>query len=82
MCVYIDKHAALLESLTAMAAKIPQMLAIIMFLNSMPENFDAQVAALRTMGDEKLTWNDGTTRMIEEAASSSNSRGSRDYFAK
>jgi hypothetical protein len=78
---YVDKYAALLERLTAMAAEIPQELAIIMFLNSMQGKFEAIVAALRTMGDEKLTWNDVTTRMIEEAASSSNSRGSRDHSA-
>jgi gag-polypeptide of LTR copia-type len=78
---YVDKYAALLERLTAMAAEIPQELATIMFLNSMQAKFEATVAALRTMGDEKLTWNDVTARMIEEAASSSNSRGSRDHSA-
>jgi hypothetical protein len=32
---YFDNYAALLERLTAMAAEVPQELAIIMFLNSM-----------------------------------------------
>jgi gag-polypeptide of LTR copia-type len=78
---YVDKYAALLERLTAMAPEIPQELAIIMFLNSMHGKFEATVAALRTMGNDKLTWNDVTARMIEEASSSSNSRGSRDHSA-
>jgi hypothetical protein len=52
---YVDQYAALLERPTAMAAEIPQELAIIMFLNSMHRKFEATVAALRTMGDAKLT---------------------------
>jgi hypothetical protein len=53
-----------------MAAKIPEELAIFMFLHSMNGKFETIIAALRTMGDEKLTWDDVTARLLEEACSS------------
>jgi hypothetical protein len=71
---YVDIYAALLDRLEAMNAKIPTELAIIMFLHSMNGKFEATIAALKTMSDDSLTWNDVTARMIEE--SSSHSRAS------
>jgi hypothetical protein len=53
-----------------MSAKIPDELAVIMFLHSMGDKLEATIAALRTMGDEKLTWDNVTARLIEEANSS------------
>jgi hypothetical protein len=57
---YIDRYTGLLDRLESMAAKVPEELAIIMFLHSMNGKFEAIIAAIRTMGDEKLTWDDVT----------------------
>jgi hypothetical protein len=37
-----------------------------MFMHSMNGKYEATIAALRTLGDEQLTWEDVTTRLIEE----------------
>jgi gag-polypeptide of LTR copia-type len=68
---YLDIYAALPDRLKAMNAKIPTELAIIMFLHSMNGNFEATIAALKTMSDDSLTWNDVTASMIEESSSHS-----------
>ena len=67
---YIDRYTGLHDRLESMAAKVPEELAIIMFLHSMNGKFEAIIAAIRTMGDEKLTWDDVTARLLEEANSS------------
>jgi hypothetical protein len=66
MAEYVDKYAALLDRLEAMNAKVPSDLAIIMFLHSMDGKFEGTITALRTLGDDKLTWDDVTARLIEE----------------
>jgi hypothetical protein len=51
-----------------MNAKVSTQLAIIVFLHSMNGNFEATIAALKTMSDYSLTWDVFTARMIEEAS--------------
>ena len=67
---YIDRYTGLLDRLESMSAKVPEELAIIMFLHSMNGKFEAIIAAIRTMGDDKLTWDDVTARLLEEANNS------------
>ena len=69
MSEYVDNYTSLLDRLETMDAKVPQPLAVIMFLSSMRGQFEATVAALRTMGDDELSWDDVTSRLIEEASS-------------
>ena len=66
MSDYVDRYAAILDRLESMDSKVPPELAIIMFMHSMNGKYEATIAALRTLGDEKLTWEDVTTRLIEE----------------
>lgn len=66
MSDYVDTFAALLDGLEAMDAPVPHELAIIMFLHSMSGHFEATVSALRTLGEDRLTWDDVTTRLVEE----------------
>jgi gag-polypeptide of LTR copia-type len=66
MSDFVDRYAALLDLLESMDSKVPPELAIIMFMHSMNGKYEATIAALRTLGDEKLTWEDVTTRLIEE----------------
>jgi gag-polypeptide of LTR copia-type len=66
MSDYVDRCSALLDRLESMDSKMPPELAIIMFMHSMNGKYEATIAALRTLGDEKLTWEDVTTRLIEE----------------
>ena len=40
-----------------------------MFLHSMNGKFEATIAALKTMSDDSLTWEDVTARIIEETTS-------------
>ena len=67
MTEYVDSYASLLDRLEAMDAKIPTELSVIMFLASMKGHFAATVAALRTMAEDNLRWDDVTARLIEEA---------------
>jgi gag-polypeptide of LTR copia-type len=69
MSEYVDNYTSLLDRLETMDAKVPQPLAVIMFLSSMRGQFEAPVAALRTLGDDDLSWDDVTSRLIEEASS-------------
>ena len=57
---YVDRFAALLDRLEDM-----------MFLHSMNGKFEATIAALKTMSDDSLTWEDVTARMIKESTSHS-----------
>jgi Reverse transcriptase (RNA-dependent DNA polymerase)/gag-polypeptide of LTR copia-type/GAG-pre-integrase domain/Integrase core domain len=68
---YIDRYAGILDRLETMSAKVPEELAIIMFLHSMGSKFEATIAALRTMGDDNLSWDDVTARLLEEANTNS-----------
>jgi gag-polypeptide of LTR copia-type len=70
MSEYVDNCTSLLDRLETMDAKLPQPLAVIMFLSSMRDQFEATFAALRTMGDDELSWDEVTSRLIEEASSS------------
>ena len=65
MAEFVDSYTSLLDRLEAMEAKVPEPLAVIMFLHSMRGQFEATVAALRTMGDDELSWDDVTSRFIE-----------------
>ena len=66
---YVDTYTSLLNRLEAMNAPIPGALAVIMFLSSPQGHFEATVAAIRSLSDEDLTWDDVTSRLIEEASS-------------
>jgi gag-polypeptide of LTR copia-type len=66
MAEYVDEYAALRDRLEAMNAKVPSDLAIIMFLHLMDGKFEGTSTALRTLGCDKLTWDDVTARLIEE----------------
>jgi gag-polypeptide of LTR copia-type len=65
MSDYVDRYAALLDRLESVDSKVPHELAIIMFMHSMNGKYEAYIAAIRTLGDDKLTWEDVTTRLIE-----------------
>jgi gag-polypeptide of LTR copia-type len=69
MSEFVDNYTSLLDRLDTMDAKVRQPLAVIMFLSSMRGQFEVTVAALRTMGDDKLSCDDVTSRLIEEASS-------------
>jgi gag-polypeptide of LTR copia-type len=66
MSDYVDRYAALLDRLESMDSKVPPELAIILFIHSMNGKYEATIAALRTLGDEKLNWEYVNTRLIEE----------------
>jgi gag-polypeptide of LTR copia-type len=67
---YIDRYAGILDRLESMSAKIADELAVIMFLHSMGGKFETTIAALHTMGDQVLAWEDVTARLIEETNTS------------
>jgi gag-polypeptide of LTR copia-type len=64
---YVDRYTGILDRLESMSAKVPEELSIIMFLHSMNGNFEAVIAVIRTMRDEKLTWDDVPARILKEA---------------
>jgi hypothetical protein len=66
MSDYVNRYAALLDSLESTDSKVPPELAVIMFMHSMNGKDEATMAALRTLGDENLIWEDVTTRFIEK----------------
>jgi hypothetical protein len=66
---YVDTYTSLLNRLAAMNAPIPDALAVIMFLSSLQGHFEATVASIRSISDDKRTWDDVTSRLIEEASS-------------
>mgnify|MGYP003476565374 FL=1 len=61
---YVDTYTSLLNRLEAMNAPIPGALAVIMFLSSLQGHFEATVAAIRSLSDDDLTWDDVTSRLI------------------
>jgi hypothetical protein len=67
---YVDTYKSLINRLEAMNAPFPGALAVIMFLSSLQGHFEATVAAVLSLSDkEQLTWDDVTSRLIEEASS-------------
>jgi hypothetical protein len=66
MVEYVDTYTSLLNRLEAMNAPIPGALAVIMFLSSLQGHFEATVASIRSLSDDDLTWDDVTSRLIEE----------------
>ena len=62
---YVDTYSTSLDRLESMKGKIPDELAVAMFLYSMNGKFESTVAALRQM--EVLSWDDVSTRLIEES---------------
>jgi hypothetical protein len=66
---YVDTYTSLPNRLAAMNAPIPDALAVIMFLSSLQGHFEATVAAICSISDDNLTWDDITSRLIEEASS-------------
>jgi hypothetical protein len=66
---YVDNYNCLLDRVETIDAKVPRPLAVIMFLSSMRGQFEATVAALRTMGDYHVSWDEVTSRLIEESSS-------------
>jgi hypothetical protein len=69
MAEFVDSYTSLLDRFEFMEAKVPESLAVIMFLHSIRGQFEATVAALRSMVDDYLSWDDVTSRFIEEASS-------------
>jgi hypothetical protein len=57
-----------------MGAMIDEGLSVVMLLSSMNGNFKSTVEAIKTLGDEKLTWDDVCSRLIEVAKTSQNKR--------
>jgi hypothetical protein len=68
---YVDTNTSLLNRLAAMNTPIPDALAVIMFLSSLQGHFEVKVAAIRSLSDDNLTWDDDTSRLIEESSSPS-----------
>jgi gag-polypeptide of LTR copia-type len=66
---YVDAYTSLLNRLAAMNAPIPDALAVIMVLIGQHGHFEATVAAIRSISDENLTWDDVTSRLIEQTSS-------------
>jgi gag-polypeptide of LTR copia-type len=64
----------LLDRLECMGAMIDEGLSVVMLLSSMNGNFKSTVEAIKKLGDEKLTWDDVRSRLIEVAKTSQNKR--------
>ena len=62
---YIDQFSSILDQLEGMNGKVPEDLAVIMFVFSSEGMFESTVAAVR-QSDRKLQWDDMTNAMIEE----------------
>jgi gag-polypeptide of LTR copia-type len=81
---YVDSFASILDRLECMGAKIDEDLSVVMLLSSMNGSFESTVEAMKTLGDEKLTWDDVCSRLIEvaknvsEQASRCRADGTRD----
>jgi predicted Zn-ribbon and HTH transcriptional regulator len=57
-----------------MGARIDKDLSVVMLLGSMNGHFESTVEAIKTLGDEKLTWDKVCSRLIEVAKTSQNKR--------
>jgi gag-polypeptide of LTR copia-type len=70
MGYFRNSFACILDRLKCMGAKIDYDLPVVMLLSSMNGNFESTVDAIMTLGDEKLTWDDVCSRLIEVAKTS------------
>jgi gag-polypeptide of LTR copia-type len=57
-----------------MGAKIDEDLSVVILLGSMNGHFESIIEAIKTLGDEKLTWDNVCSRLIEVAKTSQNKR--------
>jgi gag-polypeptide of LTR copia-type len=71
---FVDSFASILDRLECMDAKIDEDLSMVMLLSSMNGSFEFTVEAIKTLGDEKLAWDDVCSRLIEAAKTSQNKR--------
>jgi gag-polypeptide of LTR copia-type len=53
---FVDSFSSILDRLECMGAKIDEDLSVVMLPSSMNGNFESTVEAIKTLGDEKLTW--------------------------
>jgi gag-polypeptide of LTR copia-type len=61
---FVDSFASILDRQECMSAKIDEDISVFMLLSSMNGNFESTVEAIKTLGDEKLTWDDVCSRLI------------------
>jgi GAG-pre-integrase domain/gag-polypeptide of LTR copia-type len=71
---FVDSFASILDRLECMGAKIDEDLSVVMLLGSINGNFESTVEAIKTLGDEKLTWDNVCSRLIEVAKTHQNKR--------
>ena len=75
---HIDKMAALLEKLQAMKASVEDTLAVGILLASIEvEEMGPVVAAIKTLSEDKVTWDAVAERLIEEARAIRTSNGAQ-----
>jgi hypothetical protein len=71
---FVDSFAFILDRLECMGVKIDEDVSGVMLLSSKDSSFESTVEAIKTLGDEKLTWDDVCSRLIEVAKTSQNKR--------
>jgi hypothetical protein len=67
---FILSFASIPDRLDCMGTKIDEDLSVVMLLSSMNGHFESTVAAIKTLDDEKLTWDDVCSRLIGVAKTS------------
>jgi gag-polypeptide of LTR copia-type len=72
MGAFVDSFASILDHLEIMGAKIDEDLSMVMLLSSMNFHFESTVEAIKTLGDEKLTWDEVCSRLIKVSKTSQN----------
>jgi hypothetical protein len=73
---FVDSFASILDRLECTDATIDEDLSVVILLISMNGHFESTVEAIKTLGEEKLTWDDvgRRSRLIEIATTSQNKR--------
>jgi gag-polypeptide of LTR copia-type len=71
---FADSFASIVDRLECMGANFDEDLSMVMLLNSMNGTFEFTVEEMMTLGDEKLTWDDVCSRLIEVSKTSQNKR--------
>jgi gag-polypeptide of LTR copia-type len=71
---FVDSFSSILDRLECMGAKIDKDLSVVMLLSRMNGSFESTVEAIKTLGDEKLTWDDVCSILIEVTKTSQNKR--------
>jgi gag-polypeptide of LTR copia-type len=71
---FVDSFASILDRLECIGAKIDEDLSVFMLISSMNGHLESAVEAIKTLGDEKLTWDDVCSRLIEISKMSQNKR--------